>query len=80
MKRILLAFGAAAIGATLAVPASAYTPNPDDNGPYRPWPCIRCVKLLKPGSLVVNPALKFGRLNKVALNPQPLPPKALRRF
>ncbi len=78
MKRILLAIGVAAIGATLAIPASAYTPNPDDNGPY---PCFRCGKFAKPGSLVINPAIRFGqyRLNKVALNPQPLPPKALRR-
>jgi len=80
MTRTLLAIAALAVA--VAAPASAYTPNPEDPYyPKKPFPCINCGVKINPGIKYINPGLKYrllgSRLDKVALNPQPLPPKAL---
>ncbi len=81
MTRILLTLAALAVAAATALPASAYTPNPEDPYyPKKPWPCSKCAVLVKPGDRVINPILKrslLGKINRVAFNPQPEPPKGL---
>ncbi len=72
MIRTLTLLAALAVSAISALPASAYTPNPE--GIYRlkkPLPCVRCTVFVAPGSRFINPG------DRVSLNPQPLPPKVL---
>jgi hypothetical protein len=73
MFRTLVKLAALAAVAAAAVPASAYTPNPDDPYyPKKPFPCIKCGLVVKPGDQVINPGLKRGiivkipRINQVA--------------
>jgi len=75
MTRILATLAALAVTATAALPASAFTPNPDDTyGLKKPTPCLRCGGMATPGSRFINPA------DRVSLNPQPLPPKVYGKF
>lgn len=73
MMRLITLLAAFAATASSAMPASAYTP--------KPVPCVKCAVQVKPGDKVANPGgqrgiiIVGGRINKVALNPQPLPPK-----
>jgi hypothetical protein len=73
MKRIVLALAAIAAIAQTGMTASASTPKQP--------PCVKCGLQAKPGDRITNPGAKRGiiivggRFNRVALNPQPLPPK-----
>jgi len=75
MTRTFTLLAALAVTAASALPASAYTPNPDEA--YRlkkPIPCLRCSGLATPGIRFINPG------DRVSLNPQPLPPKVYGKF
>lgn len=53
-----------------------YYPNPDDPQPPGPWdPVIR--KAYERASLRMSSQFQFNSWDLVALNPQPLPPRAL---
>jgi hypothetical protein len=73
MFRTLVKLAALAAVAAAAVPASAYTPNPEDPYyPKKPWPCLNCMVKVKPGDHVINPGLnrrivvKIPRINQLA--------------
>jgi hypothetical protein len=75
MIRLIASVAAFAAIASTAMTASAYTP--------KPIPCPKCGMQVKSADRVVNPGatrgiiIVGGRFNRVALNPQPLPPKFL---
>ena len=78
MIRLIASLAALAAIAQTATPASAYMP--------KPVPCVKCAVQVKPGDKVADPGgqrgiiIVGGRINKVALNPQPLPPKFRQGF